>query len=205
MDIKGDIKVYRTGVFDKRADEGLLSEVITASYTVLRHSAKWLRLSAAASQDVALPDATTCPNGWAVVIHASGAANLAVNYDGATLLKSVVAGAVYIFTLLDNSTSDGVWHLNYLEDATSTTAARYVHTFNATTDWGSAAGGYYTLNLAESVHGRQADPMWQVFEMADSKESKVICDQEYNNAAGDIALNIVEDSDARFAGKIVII
>jgi hypothetical protein len=71
MEIKGDITVKRTGIFERRADQGLLSNyALGASATLVRNCARWQDLGSTASNvDIIMPDATQLPKGWEVVIN----------------------------------------------------------------------------------------------------------------------------------------
>jgi len=207
--IKGDLQVLRTIVADRRTDSGLRNLVITATEVLDRHCAWWQNLSAAAPQIVTLPDATGLPNGWQVVIAADGASDLDVQYDGGTSLRTVTGGLAYTkavaFTLMDNATTDGVWQAYTLEDFGYTPAWRYTDTFDATTDWGAAVLGYYTMTYAAATHLKGVNPVAQIFETIGGVDFRTQPDQTGTNASGDIDLIVPDAPDCRFAGRIIIL
>ena len=206
-EIKGDLLVKRTIVADRRVDSGLRSLVITAPELLVRHSCWWQNLSAASNEVVNLPDATTLPNGWQVVIVADGAGDLDVQDDGGTSLRVVspTPPKAVAFTLMDNGTTDGVWQIYTLEDHGNTAAWRYTDTFDATTDWGTAALGYYTMTYAAATHLKGVNPVAQVFETISGVDYRTQPDQTGVNASGDIDLIVPDDPDCRFAGRITVL
>lgn len=205
MKIKGDLQVCRTINAARRVNQGLEAETISAAKDLGMHSAFWQRLSASSTEDVNLPDATTLSNGWQIVVEASGSASLTLKDNSGTSLKTINSNEAYKITLLDNSTASGVWHINYLEDAGSIAATRYVSTFDATSDWGTASNGYYNIALAESTHGRGTSPIIQVFEEDGSDFFEVYLDEKKILANGDLEMYVIDDPDCRFAGKVVLI
>lgn len=205
MEIKGDMRVRRTLTADRRVNQGLRTAVITALENFGVHSSWWQRLSAAAPQDAVLPDATTLPNGWKIVVEASGASAITVQDNGNNDLQEIPTGKAYEVTLLDNGTANGAWHLNYLEDSSQVVAMRYVAAFDGTTDWGTAAGGYYSQTVDQATHGRGTSPVAQVFEEDGSDFVEVHLDQKKVLANGDVVMRVPEDPDIRFAGKLVLI
>jgi hypothetical protein len=202
---KGDIDVCRTGVFARRADEGLRSETITGAEALERHSAAWQRLSAAANQNVILPDATTLPNGWKITIESSGAAQLQVQTNDTANLQAIASGNAYEFTLLDNGSAAGNWYPNLLESASIAPSQRYTESFDATTSWGSAVGGFYTITVTEATHGRGTSPIVQIYEESGSDFIEVGLDELKTLANGDVEFRVPEDPDCRFAGRVVLV
>lgn len=79
--------------------------------------------------------------------------------------------------------------------------------FNATTDWGSASGGLYTLTIsAASFSNAHADAVFQVqkgvtapFETAIGMHSALL------NADGSVTLQVCATPDGRFAGRVAYI
>jgi predicted secreted protein len=202
---KGDITVGRTGIFARRADQGLRQVTISAPESLLRHSARWQSIDSSTQEDVILPDATTLLNGWEIVIHAVNA-QLDVEDDGNNALQSIAQDEAFLFTLLDNSSSDGVWHITALDNAGSLPATRFVLTHDATTDWGSPSLGYYTIATAESTHGRGTRPMTQFYETIGSDEVEVTPDEsKFATATGDHEFLVPDDPDLRYAGKVIFV
>ena len=208
MQIKGDLTVRRTLIADRRVDNGLRASVITGTEALTRHSAYWQSLSAAAPQDCTLPDATTLPgtSSWTVVVYASGAETITVkNNSTGDTIKAVAPGEAYQFVLLDNSDADGTWHVVKLDDPGEVVASRYTSTHDATTDWGSAAGGYYTITITAATHGRGTSPNAEFYETDGTDQIAVMPDRVLVAANGDVSFRVPEDPDLRYAGKVVII
>lgn len=201
--------MIRTATFDRRADQGLAKATISTSEVLTRHSAHWQSLTSSTSNDlVVLPDATTLPEGWAVIIQNVGDVALEVEDDttGTTLATIPVDEAVRAI-LTDNGDADGEWFIEpmILADA-PLVEARYTLTHDATTDWGSATGGYYSIAVAESTHGRGTRPTVQTYETDGSNEEEVVLDEsKFATASGDYTARTAEDPDLRYAGKIIFI
>lgn len=60
-------------------------------------------------QDVALPDATTCPNGTIFRFKNESTQAITIEYDDNTTLSLIQSGGDLLVVLRDNSTSNGVW------------------------------------------------------------------------------------------------
>jgi hypothetical protein len=205
MKIKGDLQVCRTVDAARRVNQGLADNNLSSALNLTPHSAYWQRANASTSQDVNLPDATTLSNGWKVVVEASGTANIVVKNHGGTVEQTINVGTAYELTLLDNSTNNGVWHKNFLEDAGSVAATRYTETFDDSSDWGSASGGYYTYTVTAATHGRGSTPIVQVFEYDGTDYSEVFVDEKKVALNGDTSLLVIDDPDCRFEGMIVLV
>jgi len=204
LEIKGDIQIKRTGIFDRRADQGLRDFTVTTTESLVRHSARWQYLTAGSNQDIVLPDATTLPEGWEIVVNSYGAGILTVQDNGTTNLQTVNQDEAFLFTLLDNATSDGVWHITALDNPSSAPATRFVLTHNATSDWGSPSAGYYTITTAQTTHTRGTRPMVQFYETVGSDEIEVTPDQsKFVTSSGDHDFRVPDDPDLRYAGKVI--
>lgn len=207
MEIKGDLQVCRTINAGRRVNQALVAKTITAAEQLTIHSEWWQHLSAAAAQDVVLPDATTLAPGWTVMVCADGAAALDVKtYDAVTPLsrKVVPAGDCFEFTLVNNGTAAGVWKVNYITENSMVASDRYVETFDATTDWGSAVGGIYTQTITAGTHGRGMSPQVDLFELSGGDFIETLADVKVL-ANGDVEITVPENPDCRFAGKAVFI
>lgn len=155
-DIIGDGSVLRTMNVGRRLNEGLTAQTISTPLVLDKHSAKWQKVTAASAQDVILPDATTLALGWEQVVYSVGAGTVTVKSGAATpvAIQNIITGRAYRFTLVANSDAAGEWYIDFLEDAESLVSERYPHTFDATTSWGSASGGYYSMTISAATHGR---------------------------------------------------
>jgi hypothetical protein len=80
----------------------------------------------------------------------------------------------------------------------------YTQTFNATTDWGSASGGYYTITIPLATHGKGSNPVIQLFELNGSDYDAVETTVFINNSTSAISFKALQSPDSRFQGKIVI-
>jgi hypothetical protein len=78
-------------------------------------------------------------------------------------------------------------------------------TFNTTTDWGSASGGYYTQTIAQTLHRRGTNPVVQIFELDGSDYVLTTPDKVWHDStSGDVSFRVPDDPDLRFAGKVII-
>lgn len=91
-----------------------------------------------------------------------------------------------------------------LVGAGATQIPNYITTFNMTTDWGTAVGGCYEIDIPATTHGKGLNPLIQVLELNGSTYEMVTTTIEVDQVSGDIKLSTLESPDTRFAGKIVI-
>lgn len=84
---------------------------------------------------------------------------------------------------------------------------RYVLTHNATTDWGSPSGGYYTISVSGVTQGRGNNPMIQFFEdTGGGNLIQVFPDQiTVDNTNGNVTFRVPDSPDLRYAGQVVFI
>lgn len=82
---------------------------------------------------------------------------------------------------------------------------KYNQTFNATSDWGSPSGGFYTITILESTHSVGTSPSVEIFESDSGDFVLVNVDEVRVNASGDVSFRVPETPDLRFAGKVIII
>lgn len=229
MNIRGDLHVMRTGNFDRRANQGLISKTLTATlgvgdgYQVIVNDYSWLRLDGGAvDQVVTMPAATSLTTGWKIVVENYGTTNpISVVDNAAGVLKGLTyapsgatEGAAYEFTLVDNSTAAGIWYVVELGDPTSggILAQRVVANF-ATIDWSAAVNDYRTLDKTiiarfgadqgAGGHGRGVAPMYIVQELDGTSFDRTICDKEIVSSVGDLALRVTDG--AEFAGRVVLV
>lgn len=306
--IIGDLLVKRTIDADRRVNQGLSAETLTAQRLVKKHDYAWLKISNTTTQNVVLPDASTLTNGWSIVVMTDDASATVVNVvdSNSTLLKAVPIGVAYRFTLLDNVPVGGTWYVELLNEivpadgatgATGATGAkgdtgatgakgdtgavgdtgakgdtgatgavgntgatgavgntgatgakgdtgetgakgdtgatgaqgltgmtgmtgatgakgdtgeytviRHIQPFNATTDWGTASGGYYALGATAGDHNCGVNPLVDVFEGSTGTGFvRVEVDQKLVDPSGNVTVKVPDDPDLRFAGQLVII
>jgi hypothetical protein len=85
-----------------------------------------------------------------------------------------------------------------------TQTPNYVETFNATTDWGSPVGGYYTITIPLVTHSKGSNPVIQIFELVGTDYDVVDTTLFIDSLTGAISFKALETPDSRFQGKIVI-
>ncbi len=86
----------------------------------------------------------------------------------------------------------------------ATYTTRYLDTFDATTDWGTAAGGVYTITTPVATHGKGTSPLVQVYETVGGANLVAAATRVSIAADGAVSLIVSETPDGRHAGKIVI-
>lgn len=203
--VKGHLKVE--GVLSAhRQNAKMLVAVLSAAKALTANAEQTLKLSASSAQDVILPDATTLDNGWEVEIFSTGTANLLVKtYHPTTpvLLQTIAAGEAYRIVLLDNSTATGSYKVIKHSTGSASPAARLVQTFNGTTDWGSAVGGYYSITVTAATHGMGVNVRVDVDELVGSDYKESIVEVKTNSTTGDVTITVPDFPDARFGGRAV--
>jgi hypothetical protein len=213
MKVRGDLDVCRT-VTSKRTDEALVDETLTANRQIVRHEAHWMLLDGGvADREVELPDATTLPEGWQIVVQNDGSTNVinvreynATSYTGAIQDTLSAGGIACEFTLLDNSTAAGTWYVNCLESPDNLVAVKYCATFT-TGDFQAASGGYQILDsgdiagLGASTHGRGTSPIYILQEDVGGGDfDRVLADRERMNSSGDLEIRVAEG--CTFDGRV---
>lgn len=208
MEIRGDLNVKRTGIFDRRADQGLYDHTISTSLALTRHSEYFQKLESTSGNDlVVLPDATTLPEGWEVVIINDGDTALEVQDDqDSGTFTDIAVNEANRYILLDNGAAAGTWFVEPMQSPDITAATRYTTTFNATTDWGSPSAGYYTITKTQATHLRGTDPSVRIY-ISDGGTGFNVVEPDRSNVAanGDVSFRVPDSPDLRFAGKIVLI
>ncbi len=205
MDVKGNIRVLGKGDFGRRANQGLITKSLSASETLTSISHYWQRFTLTGAQDVILPDATSLDNGWEVVIHNADDSDTLTVKDGSnTVLQTISAGKAYTFTLVDNTTSAGVWYITVLPQTELLPADRFSISFNATTSW-TDAGTIFTYTVLASTHGKGTTPAYVIQELSGTDYKDVICQDVTVNSSGDITLSVAKTPDCRFAGRIIVL
>jgi hypothetical protein len=209
MEVKGDLIVKRT-LASHRSNQSFNTEALTTQRVLTANDYYWLRITNASTQNVVLPTTADIPLGWKVVIDVPTASGASVNvksFHSSTpvLVKNILAGRAYEFTLVDKSDTAGVWQINFLEEADMVAASRYVKTIADALDaWGTAGGGYYSITIEATIHGSGTSPKVQVFETSGSDYIEIFPDQVKVLANGDVTVRVAETPDCRFVGKVVI-
>ena len=210
MDKYGDFKVGRTISAGRRVNEGATALTLTAARNLDLHEYGWLRASAASTQDIVLPDATTLDMSWGVVVDVPDSSGASINvktYHGTTpvLKRNIVPGRAYRFTCVDTSTEAGLWKVDFLEEADKIPSERYVHSFNATTDWGDVSGGYFYITVTAATHGRGAQPSVSVREIVGTEHIQVSPDRLVVEDSGNVVIRVPADPNLKFAGEMLFI
>lgn len=69
--------------------------------------------------------------------------------------------------------------------------------------WGSPSSGVYSITVLEATHGREENPVVQVYENDLTNFDQIEVDININ-PSGDITISVPETPDLRFEGKIII-
>ena len=204
--IQGDLTVLRTINAGRRVNEGGQSKPLVGTETYDLHCPAWNNYTAAAPQDVILPDATTLALDWKVVVNNEDLTNaIAIKDNSSGLVKSIIAGRCYEFTCTDVSTPAGAWHITFRDQSDLIPSERYSTTFDATTSWGSPVGGYYSITYTAATHLLGTNPRPTLYILDGSDYDEVQSDQLKVLANGDVVFRVPQTPNGRFAGKIVIL
>lgn len=96
-------------------------------------------------------------------------------------------------------------NLDLISNVTPTVQTpNYAETFDATTDWGAASGGFYSITILAATHGKGTNPIIQVYELNGADYELVELSVSINSGTGDIRIAVSEVPDNRFEGKIII-
>lgn len=201
--------IFKGQIDTSRANQGYTERAISGAFSLLKQMSFWQNITATGAQDVSLPDATTLPKGWAVVINAETGGNLTVKDGAGATLQAVAAGSTlpaYQFVLKDNSSAAGSWQIFTLENAGIVPATRYVLPHNSTTNWGAAAGGYYSIATTEATHKRGVNPMIQFYQdIGAGVLQQVQPDESTLQTSGNHSFRVPDDPDLRYGGSVVFI
>ena len=85
-------------------------------------------------------------------------------------------------------------------------ALPYTQTFNSTTDWGSASGGLYTINVAATAHGKGTNiRRVEVYEDDGTSYVQTSPDTlKWNKSTGQVSISVSDSPNGRFAGIVII-
>ena len=136
-----------------------------------------------------------------IINDSTGAATVAANTSGN--IGTVPAGESALLILKTTATANGTWELILL-DQDMTGVTKFSATFDATTDWGTATGGAFSMTIDASAIV-SANPIISVFRSSDN--ALVLVDVTAS-ATSNIILSVPvigDGNDARFAGTIVVI
>lgn len=207
-EVFGDLNIGRSAKA-RSYQHGLSVETLTTSRNIDVHDYQYLRLSCATNQDVILPNASLLTAGWNRTIDVaddSVGSILLKTYDAITpvLLKTLASGKSVKVTLISGATDAGTWKIEVISSTETSAAERYVSGFTATTEWGAAAGGYYTIPVTAATHGIGINPVVSVQQLTGADYLIVDVDQLKVFANGDVSIRVPETPDLRFAGRLVI-
>ena len=144
-------------------------------------------------------------------LSATGAVGDVISFNGRQGIVVPIAGD-YTASQITNIPAGSISATNVQDainelDTTISAPNVYSQTFNATTDWGAASGGLYTITITAATHGfglNISDIV--VYEISGSDDIQTIPNQVIlDNVTGDVSFNVSEIPDGRFAGKVVII
>jgi hypothetical protein len=81
----------------------------------------------------------------------------------------------------------------------------YEKVFNATTDWGTASGGFYTISIPASTHGQGTKVLNPSLHIAVGADfATVHADRMLVAANGDVSFRVPSLPDLRFAGRVFV-
>jgi hypothetical protein len=202
MEIKGDITIKRTGIFERRADQGLRAASITTEEELTRHSAYWQSLESTSGNDsVVMPDVSELPDGWQVVLHNTGDTLMIVN-SGSDVVTTIAAGEAKRLTFLN----DESFFVEEMTTAEAAAAQRYTLTHDNTTSWGAPSAGYYAISTSAATHGRGTRPVVQFYETVGGDEIEVTPDQsKFATSDGAHTFRVPQDPDLRYTGKVIFV
>lgn len=81
----------------------------------------------------------------------------------------------------------------------------YTGSFNSTTDWGTAAGGLYSITIPAGTHGKGIPTTVQLYE--DTGTEYVMVDSDtlkINKSTGAVIISVSDTPNGRFAGIVTI-
>lgn len=199
-------------LYSRSNQTGFAIEVLSATRNILPiGDVQRLYLSCATNQDSILPDAQTLEVGWSKEIECaydSTGSIILKTYDAVTpaILKTLAPEIAVKVHLLDNSTAAGVWSVDYITKTANVIADRYVFGFDATTSWGTASNGYYTIQLTSVTHGMGSNPTSKLQKTVNTSFKDTFPDGGgvTTNASGDISFRVPESPDLRFAGRLIV-
>jgi len=80
----------------------------------------------------------------------------------------------------------------------------HIQSFDTTTDWGTAAGGFYTITVPAATHGKTAPSTIQFWQDIAGVLGLTQVDTVRRQANGDVEFSVPDSPDARFAGEVSI-
>lgn len=95
-------------------------------------------------------------------------------------------------------------NFDYVESGGGGGSPNFEQTFNATSDWGSPVGNYYTITIPAATHLKGGNPIIQVFELVGSDYDVVDTTIFIDSGTNAISIKALQSPDSRFAGKIII-
>jgi hypothetical protein len=124
-----------------------------------------------------------------------------VQFDATSIFKITVKSG---YTLFYRDGIIKVVNKYGIEDASST-STYYTHIFNATTDWGVAAGGFYTITVPIATHVLSPNLTVLMSQEAIAGSYVNVNLEELSfDAAGTVTAKVSEIPDSRFAGRLLI-
>lgn len=206
-----DVNFKRIVNAERRVNQGLANLTLDGditTYAVQPYSHDFLRIANANAGEgsiaVTLPDATTLPLGFDIKVQRNAGFGLTLNDNGAGLLKTIDAGKTIGARLMANGTAAGTWLLYSVQEDAAFPMA-YVANFDATTDWGTAAGGVYTISHSAATHAKGTAPLAVIYENDAGVIKPVGADLRIDATTGNISVVADETVDMRFAGRLVVV
>jgi hypothetical protein len=115
--------------------------------------------------------------------------------------KSIVNNSINDLTVNFSSSTSGSIILTLGSSGGGGGGAPFALSFNATTDWGTASGGYYIITVNHNIGS--SDLVVEVWDTT-SGMVQVLVDQINQVTVNQLTLRVPSSPDKRFAGKIVV-
>ncbi len=212
MEIRGDLNVGRVIEAGRRINTGV-DDTNSNDIELDKYSHQMLLIDTSTVGSVRLPNATSLPLGWNLfvsVAETSQEVNVKTYHESVPVnLKEIISGRAYEFVLLDNDNAEGVWLINYLEEADLIPTERFIVSFTIDIggdNWTSESSGYHTIVINGSTHGRGARPTVQVFKDTGDDLIQILPDQiKIAKSDGDVTIRVPSDPNLRFAGSVILV
>jgi hypothetical protein len=89
-------------------------------------------------------------------------------------------------------------------DMTGGNSTTYELPISGLGDWTGPSGGFYTLTILASTHGKGTSPSVQCYVSSGSDFESITPDSIILNSSGDVTISIPSSPDLRLLGKIAI-
>ena len=102
------------------------------------------RITGTSAQIITMPNATTLQRGHSFIFYNESTGSVTINNNGASLITTILTNTDSIVTLVDNSTTNGVWHVSANNGSGGSTAI--TSTYNIT------GHGFTSADIGKAVY-----------------------------------------------------